>query len=80
MTASYRRAPLNGALAARGQLNAEMSTQGSAQNHAQIDAGLVVVIQARPYLPDAIGTGIPGDGAGFGVAFAARTVSFPRSI
>jgi hypothetical protein len=39
-------------------LDAEKSDQGNALSQAQIDVGLVVVIQAWPHLPEAIRAGI----------------------
>ena len=55
---SQPRGAQNGALPARGQSDAEMSAQGSAHGQAQIDVGLITVIQAWLHLPEAIKRGI----------------------
>jgi hypothetical protein len=58
MRDSQPRGAQNGAVAARGQLNAEIGPQGGVSDEARIDVGLVVVIQAWPHLPEAIRAGI----------------------
>ena len=55
---SQPRGAQNGALAAPGQLEAERSAKGDVLRQTQIDAALVVVIQAWPHLPEAIRKGI----------------------
>ena len=55
---SQPRGAQNGALAAQGQWDGETSAQGSVHGEAQIDVGLVVVIQAWPHLLEAIRKGI----------------------
>ena len=55
---SQPRGAESGALPAPGQLDADTSVQGDVLSQAQIDVGLVVVIQAWPSLPEAIRAGI----------------------
>jgi hypothetical protein len=42
-------------VAAPGEFDAETGAQGNALGNGQIDVGLVVVTQAWPHLPEAIG-------------------------
>jgi len=48
----------SGAVGTPGQPDAEAVSECSAPDPAQIDAGLVIVIQAWPHLPEAIRAGI----------------------
>jgi hypothetical protein len=55
---SQPRGAQNGALAAPGQIDGETGALRNPHGPAQVDVGLVVVIQAWPHLPEAIKKGI----------------------